>query len=116
MSNKLSQFEQQLAQQLNDSVKTIDSSLQSKLSQARYKAIESTRKKASLKWAWLTGIVSTATALFFLITIMPDQPSYDSGLIAENHTDLLIMTEIEDIDLYSDLEFYQWLNSIDTQG
>lgn len=100
MSNN---FEKNIQQQLNISLTTLDASTQSQLAQSRNKALTNIKKSRFNIGQWFTGFATAATLALLVITVMP---SSDNTLISSS-PDWVLMSDIE---LYQDLDFYQWLD------
>lgn len=103
MSNN---FEKNVKQQLDMSLKTLDAATQSQLSRARYKALagaKNTKFKLSHRFG---GLTAAAALTLLVITVMPTLQS-PANLLLETSPDWVLMSDIE---LYQDLEFYQWLD------
>ncbi len=92
---------------LNDSVRALDGHTQSRLRQARQRALDRL-DTGHRRW---TRIVQTSLALASVaaITVMLiwSTPQPSPALLHEN--DLEMMTDIDGLELYENLEFYEWL-------
>ncbi|MFW5450188.1 MAG: DUF3619 family protein [Methylophagaceae bacterium] len=105
-------FETNVKQQLDESVGQLDAATLSKLNQARRFALSQKTKIRSPYFTWLTGLASTAAVAMLVISIMPHSPEQVMPVLATEQWDILAMDNKEELDLYSELEFYQWLDDI----
>lgn len=106
-------FEKNVKQQLDLSLTTLDAMTQSQLSQARYKALAHAATKKFKLSLWFTGLASAAVVALLVITIMPTIQIPNNQQLATG-SEWLLVSDIDEIELYQDLEFYQWL--ADTAG
>jgi len=102
-------FEQEIKQILKDSIENIDAETQSQLTQARHHAMSLSEKKhLNPGGLWVSGVVITFTLLFVFISINHPSPDTNVGL----SPDWIITSETDDIEMYQDLEFYEWLETV----
>jgi len=102
-------FEKNIQQQLDVSVTTLDAMTQSQLTQARYNALAHGGKTRNNLGRWVTGFASAAILGLLVITVMPTLQTQDSQQLAAISSGALLVSDMDDIDLYQNLEFYQWL-------
>ncbi|NOQ76338.1 MAG: hypothetical protein GQ475_00825 [Methylococcaceae bacterium] len=112
MNTNPSEFENAVRQQINSSIESIDALTQSQLTQARYKALSSTKKERN----WFMPLLSTAVVALLLIAILPDTSQKNTVIDLATTEELILVSEMEEIDLYDDIEFYQWLETIDNNS
>ncbi len=105
-------FENNVKQQLDESVDQLDAATLSKLNQARQFALSQKTKRRPTYFTWLTGLVSTVAVAMLVISIIPHSPEPVMPIFATEQWDILAVTNEEELDLYSELEFYQWLDDI----
>jgi hypothetical protein len=107
-------FEKNVKQQLDLSLTTLDSITQSQLTQARYKALAHAQTKRLSLRRWFTGLASAAVAALLVITVMPTMQMPDNQQQANQQlmidSEWVLVSDIDEIQLYQDLEFYQWLD------
>jgi len=107
-------FEKNVKQQLDLSLTTLDAMTQSKLTQARYKALAHTETKRFNLGQWFTGIASLAVMALLVITVMPTLQTLDNkqqaNLQLATEPEWVLVSDMDEIELYQDLEFYQWLD------
>ena len=125
------EFEKNLQRHLHDSEEQLSGEVRSKLHQARTKALAEAEPKKS-GWALFNNpyaFSSASVAAFALVTVViyplvnNTQPMpMQSALLddTQNQQPNLSINEVNelvaDIDLYEDLEFYQWLAETDQAG
>jgi hypothetical protein len=111
-------FENNVKQQLDLSVTTLDAMTQSQLTQARYKALKHAKTKNNHAGRWFTGLASVAVVALLVITVMPTMQTSSTPLpaIATSPEWLLVSdtSDMNDLELYQYLDFYQWVE--DTEG
>lgn len=96
---------QKLKSDFDNSVSNIDAETASKITQARYRALEKLDKKSRNWFVFPAGAFASAVlALMILITVPqsglePDVKAVDMDLISSS----------EELELYEELEFYEWL-------
>lgn len=94
----------QVKQHLNESVEQLDAATLSQLNQARQQALQLRR----VTWSWPKPVMALgATAAMLTLTVsLLWTPTMQNSLAME---DLPMLTASEDMELYQELEFYQWL-------
>lgn len=112
-------FEKNVKQQLDLSLTTLDAMTQSQLTQARYKALAHAETKRFNLGRWFTGIASVAIVALLVITVMPTTQLPDNqqranqqqaNLQLSTDPEWVLVSDMDEIELYRDLEFYQWLD------
>lgn len=109
-------FEKNVKQQLDVSLTTIDAATQSRLTQARYKALEHAKTKNTHLSRWLTGLTSAAVVALLVIMIMPTIQTPETEQLVTNNQQLttapewLLVSDMDEIELYQYLDFYKWLD------
>ena len=99
-----------IKQTLDDSVESLDGNTLSRIRQIRAQAIGKAIDKAGAQQSnWsviMTGALATACVMVFAVMILLKSP-------VSNHTvpldDLDLISSSESLELYEDLEFYEWL-------
>lgn len=104
-----SDFEKNIKQQLDLSLTTLNGFTQSQLTQARYRALEHTKTKSLHLSRWIAGFTSAAAVALLVLTLIPTMQIPDNQQLAAGPEQLLV-SDMVDIDLYQNLEFYQWLD------
>jgi len=106
-------LEERAKQLFDDSVDGLDAGTRSKLTQARYRALEELeRPRAVLTWnrGWLPAGMAVAVVLAAVI-VWQVQPGRDgSGAFdVAAASDLEILLGDEELEMIQELEFYAWL-------
>jgi len=94
------------------SVAALDGQTRSKLTQARYRALEELAERKQPAWnrSWLpAGAVAAVALLSLLFWQAQLEPVADSGFDVAAVTDLEILLGDEELDMIEELEFYAWL-------
>jgi hypothetical protein len=103
------QFIAQVKQQLDSSCAALDGATLSRLHSMRSAAVAAKRSQRRWYWWSLSGL-ATACALLVMVNVLQQAPAQPVAEVAVLE-DLELLTESEEIDLYEDYEFYQWLAS-----
>ena len=96
---------------LNEGAENLDRRTQQRLEHVRIEALKSVEEKRAgfftpLRWAMVGGFASATVAAVGLLFWLPTSPVV---LPARHIEDLEIITSVEHIDLYQNLDFYRWL-------
>ncbi len=105
-------FEERTKLLFEQSVATLDGQTRSKLTQARYRALEELAGKRQVIWSrsWLPAGAVAAVALMSLMLWQGQiTPVADGGFDVAAVTDLEILLGEEELDMIEELEFYAWL-------
>jgi hypothetical protein len=104
-------FERRTKRVFDDSVAALDAATRSRLTQARYRALEEAKAVRHRGWRWLlvpAGAIA-ATALVVWFTVWQVPPATDTVASAPLG-DLEILLGEEDLEMLDEeLEFYGWL-------
>ena len=111
--NDMSAFERQTKRVFDESVAGLDAATRSRLTQARYRALEE-RKPTTRSPGWSFTLVPAgtlaATALLAWFLVGQPPPGPDVGLQVASVDDLEILLAEEPLEMLGeDLEFYGWL-------
>jgi len=114
-------FENNVKHQLDSSVMTLDAMTQSRLSQARYNALQFAQSKRIHLSLWFTGLASAGVIALLMVMLMPASPQIQNSPVVVTATspEWVLVTDISDvgeIELYQYLDFYQWLEDTDSTG
>ena len=98
----------------DESVSSLDPQTRSKLTQARYRALEELEGSAPVGWRprWIPAGVLAAGVLVVVMlwqgqpAVSPDTPAFDVAALS----DLEIILGDGDLGLLQELEFYAWLD------
>jgi len=114
MTNKQTEFESQLKQQLNESVDHLGASNLSRLSQARNAALANVNKRNFMFPIWRTGIAASMAGIFMIYLALPIGMGMQQGL--DDPLASIALFEQEELDLYEELDFYEWLEQEQQHG
>lgn len=107
----MSAFERETKRVFDESVAGLDAATRSRLTQARYRALEELKPQRSRR-LWFTLVPAgtlAATALLAWVIVQP-RVVVDEGLRVASVDDLEILLAEEDLEMLDeDLEFYGWL-------
>jgi hypothetical protein len=109
---KDSDFEERTKLLFDQSVAALDGQTRSKLTQARYRALEELAGKPQAIWSrsWLpAGAVAAVALMSFMLWQGQMAPVADGGFDVAAATDLEILLGEEELELIEELEFYAWL-------
>ena len=108
--NDTTQFERRTKQLFDDSVAALDAATHSRLTQARYRALEQrTPARGGWRWSLLPAATLAATALVAWLTVWQAPPASEA-VQAASLGDLEILLGEEDLEMLDEeLEFYGWL-------
>ncbi len=91
---------------LDQSVDDLDQDTLRALRVARHDAVEQLRKPKR-HWIPLTSVAATASVAILAVSLITLHPA-DNGMLQEVD-DMSLLTAGDDLELYENLEFYQWL-------
>lgn len=100
--------------QLDESARDLDAPTLSRLNRARQQALAELGRSTPRRWPWLAlaGAASLALALIWLPELRAPTP--ESMPVADTSVeDFQLLTSEENLALYSDLDFYAWLDTQD---
>ncbi len=106
-------FERRAKEVFDRSTTELDAATRSRLTQARYRALEELPKDGRRRgWQWSlvpVGAVAAA-ALVAVLVLDPNNPARDLGTQVSALADLEILIGEEDLEMYDEeIEFYAWL-------
>jgi hypothetical protein len=92
--------------QLQNSVNNIDAATQSKITQARHRALDQYSSKQPLHlWLSATAVATSCVAILIFL-LYPAQQNSEPALLDEFE----LISNIDDMEVLEELEFYQWLD------
>jgi len=96
---------QNIHSQLESSVDEIDAATQSRITRARYRALDQGGRQGTFNFWVPTGAVATACVAVLMFLLVPNTPVEDPAPL----DDFELISNIDDLELLEDLEFYEWL-------
>ena len=106
------EFEERTKLLFERSVAALDGRTCSKLTQARYRALDELAERARPAWSrsWLPAGAAAAVALLSLMLWQGQmEPLTEGGFDVTAVADLEILLSQEELDMLEELEFYAWL-------
>ena len=106
-------FEERKKRLFDQSVAALDGATRSKLTQARYRALEELVGPRKPIWnrSWLPAGAAAAVAVLSLMLWQGQlEPVSDAGFDVAAVTDLEILLGEEELEMVEELEFYAWLD------
>ncbi|MCH7854363.1 MAG: hypothetical protein IIB76_08520 [Proteobacteria bacterium] len=99
-----------------DSVRSLDGATQSRLNQARQKALAETTTGAGFaRWNQWVPVAGVAVAAVFAIVLWRGSPSLDERMPVTTTADFELLLNQDDFEMLEDFEFYSWID-IDDVG
>ena len=113
---------QQIRTELDTSTHDLDAHTLSRLNRARQQALLQMTSTSPRTWHWLLLAGAASLALALALMLLPNlrptatitAPIAEAG--ATSVEDFELLTEGESLALYSDLDFYAWLDTQDLEG
>ena len=93
--------------ELDKSAESLDAHTLSRLNQARHRALE---RRTRFSWKvnrWLLPAAATAAVAVLAFNLLTITPPAEPETLLE---DLELLSSVEDMDFYGELEFYEWLD------
>lgn len=104
-------LEKNIRLELDKTIDDIDAATLSRIRQTRARAVELTDAKVTNWFGIVSGALATTCVMLFVIIIMQNNESVVAPFPAE---DLEMISALDELDLYQDLEFYQWLETYES--
>ena len=96
-----------------DSVAGIDGATQSRLTQARHRALEELPKRRSAGWRWVPAGAAAAAAIVMVLLVVSPDSGLNERVANEALDDLEILLGEDEIEMIDELEFYAWIDELD---
>ncbi len=103
--DKDKEFLQAIKSQLDQSIENIDGSTQSRLTQIRHLALDKVSTKSHPSILLPAGAFASACLVLAIVSYLPDQQTEQINVF----DDIELISFSGSMDLYEDLEFYEWL-------
>jgi len=121
--SKQEPLEQRAQALLQASAEQLDGRTRSRLTQARYAALDTIKHRQPNTWYWLVPAGGAAAAAVIAVLLAvdptrltdPEMPDVEPA-IASTVDELEIVTAEDSLEFYRDVEFYAWLAEQDEQG
>ena len=94
--------------ELNQAVDALDPETRFELRRIRARALAGGRRKPASRFLIPAGLAVTAGLVALIVTFLPGQPKLEEN--AAEDIDLILYSQ-DEMDLYEDLEFYEWLEA-----
>lgn len=104
-------LEKNIRVELDRAADDIDAATLSRIRQIRARAIERTDAGVTNWFGVVSGALATTCVMLFAVMIMLNNEPVVTPLPAE---DLEMISSLDELDLYQDLEFYQWLETYES--
>lgn len=110
--NENEKFEKNAKVYLDETLEDLTPEISRRLQQARYAALESVDKPASL-WSFYpqaaTAILAVAIISLSLFLNVENNVAVDSVIAMDNETEIEMLSSNDSLELMEDLEFIEWL-------
>lgn len=104
----------QIRTQLDASARDLDGHTLSRLNRARQQALSQIGRPAPRRWRWLALASAASIALAVMLLPQLRQPVLEPvPVVQDSIEDFELLTSEESLALYSDLDFYAWLDTQD---
>lgn len=116
-AGETAEFEARTRAALLASAENLDGHTRSKLTQARYAALEAAKRKPKFwqtapgRWLVPASGATAAAVLAVVLSFNPARFESDAHHGATVFEDLEIVASDDSLELYQDMDFYTWLNS-----
>ena len=109
---------QPIKRELDASARDLDAATLSRLNRTRQQALAAVGDRRTQIWPWLALATAASIALVMLLLPLsgPDMLPESTPVLASTVEDFELLTEDDAFALYSDLDFYAWLESQDVDG
>ncbi len=96
---------------LKQSADAIDAETLSRIRQARTRAIQQTEVKQVNWFGIMSGAVATACVMVFIVLLLTGNDPLMQAMPVE---DIELVTVLDELELYENLEFFQWLDEYES--
>ena len=102
-----------IRQALDESVDALDANTLSRIRQIRAQAIEKVEARHVNWFGIMTGALATACVMVFAVMILLQSPTTIQPVQVD---DLELISSSDNLELFEDLEFYEWLDEYELPG
>ena len=107
MNKRIEQeLNENIKQTLDNSIDEIDTATLAKVHQVRARAIDRIGLQNNNGFGFIAGGLAAACVMLFAVMILLQSPDNSQGLPAN---DIELISSSDDLELFEDLEFYEWL-------
>ncbi|MDF1689236.1 MAG: hypothetical protein P1U35_06490 [Cycloclasticus sp.] len=103
-------FQQRVKQQLDDSLDNLDATTLAKLNNARQHAFDVKTNKNPVTLPWGMGVAGVGALALLVVIVTPINVQNPTPFASLEQLQLFAGTDVEELELFDDLEFYQWLD------
>jgi hypothetical protein len=107
-ANDDGEFLTSIQSDLDQAVEALDPEIRFELRRIRARALAGGRRKPAPRFLIPVGFAVTAGLVALVLTFLPGQPTLEDN--AAEDIDLILYSQ-DEMDLYEDLEFYEWLEA-----
>ena len=110
-------FEDNVKKNLAAGAGRVDQRTRDELARRRRLALDAGEKTASRHWLWLpAGVAAAALVAVWTVWPMLGDQGLPVAAVDENELDMEILLAEESLELFEDLEFYEWLDATGDAG
>lgn len=113
MKHNEDELNRNIRQVLDESTDALDAHTLSKIRQIRAQAVEKAADKSFNWFGVISGALATACVMILAVIILMQSPTPMQPVPVD---DLELISSSDNLELYEDLEFYEWLEEHDLQG
>ena len=106
-------FEANIKQALDNGVDAIDAHTLSRIRQVRARAVEKAEVKSVNWFGVMSGALATACVMVFAVMILLESPTPMQAVPVD---DIELISSSDNLELFEELEFYEWLDEHELQG
>lgn len=99
----MDRFAEHMRRRIDASIEAIPAATRSRITQARYRALEQRQANQRQYWFWLpASAIASITMALLIFSMIPEKSVQEQTFIDE-------IDIISNLDLYENMEFYEWL-------
>ncbi len=111
--HKEDELKTNIRQALDESLDSLDANTLSRIRQIRAQAVDKA-KAHHVNWLGvMTGVLATACVMVFAVMILLQSPTTMQTVPVD---DLELISSSDNLELFEDLEFYEWLDEYELPG
>ena len=113
MTHNEDEMNTNIRQALDESADALDANTLSKIRQIRAQAVEKAAGKSFNWFGVMSGALATTCVIVFAVMVLIKTPTTMQSVPVD---DLELISSSDSLELYEDLEFYEWLEEHELQG